>query len=230
LPEVEIVCLANSRKIGDRCVAGLRTDGQGWIRPVTDSTSGGLTYRNYTLDNGRPAELLDVIRLTLSTPKPEVFQPENWIVASDRWRFIRKLSHGEASRILASFRVVGPDLFGNQSDRIALTSLTVNPASASLALVEPRQLEWQVTTNINNRRQTRASFLLGGCQYSLVVTDSVWHAKLRDLSFDLGYYSNEQCGVRAQDRILLTVSLGQPLSGGDCYKLVAGVVVLEAEG
>jgi hypothetical protein len=50
LPTVEIVCLANSRKAGGRCIAGVRTDTGAWVRPVSSGREGTL----------RPA-LLDTI-------------------------------------------------------------------------------------------------------------------------------------------------------------------------
>ncbi len=33
MPQFGIICLANSRKNGGHCVAGLRMDGGGWLRP-----------------------------------------------------------------------------------------------------------------------------------------------------------------------------------------------------
>jgi hypothetical protein len=53
MPTVEIICLANSRKHSGRCVAGLRTDGQGWIRPVGPSDNGTLFPWHYTLGSAQ---------------------------------------------------------------------------------------------------------------------------------------------------------------------------------
>jgi len=36
MPSVDLICLANSHKWNFRCVAGLRVDGGGWVRPVSD--------------------------------------------------------------------------------------------------------------------------------------------------------------------------------------------------
>jgi hypothetical protein len=41
------MCLANSYKLNHRCIARLRTDGSGWIRPVAGNEHGELEYRHY---------------------------------------------------------------------------------------------------------------------------------------------------------------------------------------
>lgn len=48
---LDIICLANSRKHGGRCVAGLRTDGGGWLRPVGTLLDGTLYPPDYTMDD-----------------------------------------------------------------------------------------------------------------------------------------------------------------------------------
>ncbi len=57
---LDIICLANSRKLTGRCVAGLRTDGMGWVRPVSALPDGTLSMKDYTLDHGNEVELLDI--------------------------------------------------------------------------------------------------------------------------------------------------------------------------
>jgi hypothetical protein len=39
MAQVDLICLANSRKLGGRCVAGLRLDGSGWVRRVDSPQS-----------------------------------------------------------------------------------------------------------------------------------------------------------------------------------------------
>jgi hypothetical protein len=35
MPTFEMICLAKSSKRGGICIAGLKTDGSGWLRPVS---------------------------------------------------------------------------------------------------------------------------------------------------------------------------------------------------
>jgi hypothetical protein len=84
VPQVDIICLANSRKHGGHCVAGLRLDGGGWLRPVGVAADGVLWPDDYTLTNGSEARTLDVIRVGLRTPRPAIHQPENWVINGTR--------------------------------------------------------------------------------------------------------------------------------------------------
>ena len=219
-----MICLANSVKLGGRCVAGLRRDGAGWVRPVSSLPDGTLTSRHYLLDNRKPAGLLDVVRLSLNEPKPEVYQPENWVLEDTPWRLIGTLSTNQANTILCSALDNGPLLLGNASDRLSIDQLGDRPVSASLALIEPEDLSWEVTTNIKGHRQTRALFKFSGNWYCLAVTDPLWRVRLGGLA--LGTYSRNECQLTSSDKILFTVSLGKPMANGKCFKLVAGVIVL----
>lgn len=233
--KVRFICLANSRKHGGRCVAGIRTDGSGWIRPVSPKLDGSLTPRDYALNTGREAGLLDVIEATVSTARPEPHQPENWTINNTKWgfirtkwRFIETLNPSQASRELSAFLVSGPQLLGNLDDRVSYEFLKSNPASTSLALIEPSTISWLITDSFRGSRQTRARFQLGGQNYNLVITDPTWRARLSML--DQGVHPREAAGINRQDRVLFTISLAEPFDqnvpSGDCFKLVAGVMVL----
>jgi hypothetical protein len=63
LPDIELICLANSVKLGGRCVAGITRSTGDWIRPISTFSDGSLTSRNYVLNNGKPAALLDVVKI-----------------------------------------------------------------------------------------------------------------------------------------------------------------------
>jgi hypothetical protein len=69
MPSFEIVCLANSRKHGGRCVAGLRANGV-WVRPVSNYQDGTLYNQHYTLDSGAPIAVLDVVRMDVGQSRP----------------------------------------------------------------------------------------------------------------------------------------------------------------
>ena len=104
--------------------------------------------------------------------------------------------------------------------RTVYADLVKRPALASLALVRPEGLSWQVRQDgVTGKRRMRAVFRLAGAVYDLPVTDP---ARLKVLeSHAPGLYPDG--GVET----LLTVSLGEPYGrDGYCYKLVAAVIAL----
>src|SRR5262249_45899508 len=171
-------CLANSKKYQARCVAGLCTDGRGWVRPIGPNEHGTLEARHYTLDDGSEARVLDLLRIELECPRPEPHQPENWLVGPARWKLIARPVHKSQLGVLRDGIVAGPALLGSRSDRTPCAAFRSSAAGASLALVKPCDLEWLVTTSPRGKPQVRALFKLGGAPYSLSVTDPVWERKL----------------------------------------------------
>jgi hypothetical protein len=101
VPAVDLICLANSYKLSYRCIAGLRVDGGGWIRPVSEREHGELEYRHYRLPDGSEPEVLDVIRVGLSDPQPLPHQPENWRVDGSAWKLIERPASSEYSQVIA---------------------------------------------------------------------------------------------------------------------------------
>ncbi|HVC31522.1 MAG TPA: hypothetical protein VND24_10070, partial [Steroidobacteraceae bacterium] len=128
MPEIELICLANSRKLVGRCVAGLRTDGGGWVRPVRDSLDGMLFPQDYDLGDRQEAALLDVIRVPVSAPRPEFHQPENWLHTAGRWELVRRIPAALAGRLLAPALNPGPELLGDRHDRVPCELFLDRPA------------------------------------------------------------------------------------------------------
>ncbi len=228
MPYVEMVCLANSRKLNGRCVAGLKTDGQGWLRPVSDTVDGTLSQNDYALDGGGETEVLHVVRVPVLRPRPEPHQPENCVIDTSQWWKYSGLANKGFASLLAAHLSTSPYLFGSASDRIPFSQLQRSPASESLALIAPGDLEWSTGTNpFDGRHRTRALFVYRSTFYNLVVTDPVWEKRLIDIGYGSGRYESD---LAKDGRILLTISLGEPFRwDGCCYKLVAGVVEIPVE-
>jgi len=226
MPTVEILCLANSWKPGGRCVAGLKTDGTGWVRPVSAQPTGVLQSKHYTLAWGREAALLDVLKMRLSGPQPSSHHPEDWLVDAGRWKRGRPAPSQTALAFLDQCLTVGPDLLGDTHEKIAYSQLQRHPAAESLALVRPQALSWRIRRNpAGGRPKIRALFTLAGTAYNLPLTDPVYQRRLAGLAD-----SDHAWGHPGQEP-LLTISLGEPFGqNADCYKLVAGVVELVSSG
>jgi hypothetical protein len=226
MPVVELICLANSRKHAGRCVAGLRTDGKGWIRPIGPRQEGVLFDRHYTLRDGSVPGVLDVLRISLIGPRPEPHHPENWLINPARWQLVARPAAANHLAFIEPFIARGPDLLGSRTDREDFHSFLEAPAPASLVLVRPEQLAWRVVEKRDGARQARVQFMLGVAGYNLAVTDPIWEQRLGRLP--LGTHPATAAGLKPDDEVLLTVSLSEPFQDGLCYKLVAGVIVLPA--
>ena len=75
-----IVCLANSRKLHGRCVAGREwTDGRAgqWVRPVSDREHQDVSEYERQYEDGSDPRVLDIIDVPVLDPKPEIYQTEN---------------------------------------------------------------------------------------------------------------------------------------------------------
>lgn len=224
MPYVEMLCMANSRKHGGRCIAGLRTDGSGWVRPVADSEDGTLNSLHYRLEGGGEPEPLDIIRVPLKEPRPEKHQPENWVIDDGSWKYV-----GEAGPAIVPFLkrhlYAKTFLFGDSSDRCPCSRFETGQAEESLALIVPHDLTWRVVSSFRGNRQTRATFRYRGTNYDLGVTDLAWHKHLENEGYETG--ANIASTTAQDGRILLTVSLSEPAAwDGCCYKLVAGIIVI----
>jgi hypothetical protein len=229
MPTFEMLCLANSKKHGGRCVAGLRADGEGWIRPVSFEREGTLFDRHCTLDDGSLASVLDLIRIRFATPRPEPHHPENQLITHTGWQLVSRPAPPTMQALIQTQRVAGPELLGSRSDRIPAETFAASPAPASLALIAPDTLEWIIKTNRAGERRTRVAFTLGGAHSELALTDPLWEQRLASLT--PGAYPRQAAALQAEDAVLLTVSLSEPFQSDSaapacCYKLVAAVIVL----
>jgi len=224
------LCLANSRKEGGRCVAGIRLDDFSWFRPVSDNEHGELDPSHYILDDGNEASILDIIRMDFIDHQPEPHQPENWLIDDNyQWELIERIDKEKAHVLLDNLLTTDVFLFGNQNDCVPYSEIEDYELDRSLCLIEPSDIFWEITKSRHGRRQTRAKFTFNDFDYNLVVTDPEWESILRSLDF--GEYSHDNLlfgkakHPGSEDRILLTVSLGEPFNK-KCYKLVAGVICL----
>ena len=224
MPKIDMICLANSRKLQGRCVAGLRTDGEGWIRPVAAVPLGTLHPGHYMLQDVTQPLLMDVISVSYHGGQAEPHQPENWLIDSTGWRLVFRPAPAEYDAILRGSLETGPGLLGNESNRVDYATLAAMPGAASLALIVPEDLQWNVTTDFRGQRRTKARFKLAGAAYDLPITDPCWPSRLDHLP--LGVYPVAAANVAPDEYVMLTVSLGEPTPWDNCcYKVVAGVVV-----
>lgn len=237
MPTFEIICLANSFKHGGRCIAGFKTDGSGWIRPVSKKIDGTLYEEHYQLSDGGVPVLFSILRIECYKPNPQCHQPENWVVSEGTWEQVGMAKIEQLNQLLA-YEIhqasKGSALLGNCSDRWEWNGLQENPIAHSLCLIKPQNLMWKIlTSRYSDKRKVRAIFNLQDIQYDLGITDPEWIELINPLPD--GEYDSEDLINELEledfdpDKFLLTISLGEPfqppLEESDyCFKLVAAVI------
>jgi len=225
-----IICLANSRKEGGRCIAGKDVTNFNWIRPVGFTASGELQKKVIILyDNKLPQwlaklfmffrtnkpqpQLLDIIQISLEDKQEHSFQSENYLIAKQQiW-----LKHGTfATENLEKLCDSVPSLwfngyssFNGINDRIPI-ELVKQKITTSLLLIKVKELTILVDRELN-RLKVRAKFYYNNQQYNLIITDPKIESSYR---FKDGHKKHN---------VYLCISLGEPFED-ICYKLVAAII------
>jgi hypothetical protein len=217
-----IVCLANSRKYGERCVAGkeLLADGSagGWIRPVSSRENEEVSEQERYYADGSDPDVLDIIEVPLAGPKPNSYQQENWLlIASGRWRKAGRFTWDDLPKLAdreAPLWTNGFSSRGGENDQVPVDIVSGHDTSLRLVRVD----DLTVTVSEPSRPSANYPILRGrfthcNATYCFRITDPVSESG----SVDLGY-GEYRVGER-----YLTVSLGEPFEG-HAYKLIAAII------
>ncbi|HEX5505363.1 MAG TPA: hypothetical protein VFW96_22285, partial [Thermomicrobiales bacterium] len=94
----QIICLANSWKHGERCIAGIDQRTGRWIRPVTDLDDGRVPRDTRFIGGAEPA-LLDIVLIPLADSGPhDDFERENRSILPGRWRRLGRVRPADVCR------------------------------------------------------------------------------------------------------------------------------------
>lgn len=224
----QIVCLANSRKLSGRCIAGKEwSDGvhSRWIRPVSDREGEEVSEYERQYEDGSDPRLLDIIKIPLLEPKPKLHQRENWLLDPNfywekngylRWRDLAQLT--DPAKPLW---INGQHTSNGKNDRIP--RLLASELDCSLRLVQIDGLTLSVfkpgEAFGNPKRRVQGRFYHDGIEYHLWVTDPVYE---RD------YLARSDGKYRIDEKIFLTVSLGESFRD-NYHKLIAAVIPCNEE-
>ncbi len=217
-----IVCLANSRKLNGRCVAGRElVDGApaGWIRPVSDREHQEVSEYERQYNDGSDPRVLDVLDIPLLSWKPGTYQQENWLLDSEYyWTKVGTISWDD----LGSFATTAGALWANghhtyhgRNDEIAETRADLLDSSLTLVHVGGLRLKVFAPGKAfgNSKRRVQAAFEHDGMKYRLWVTDPVYERT----------YLAQPDGDHRLGECYLTISLGEPYNNA-CHKLVAAII------
>jgi putative nucleic acid modification protein with dual OB domain len=223
MPTGEMIVLANSRKMGGRCVAGISLETGKWVRPVSSRSEGELSPGDCAVE-GRPPRPLDVVRFPYRHRLKDPAQPENVLIDDGGWELASMVKPGEAHDLLGQYLVPGPALLGGTEKGVA-DAVAQKGLDASLCLVEPGSIEFVSEPPFapGSRRRARAVFDLDGQWYDLGITDSLVAPRLK--SAEYGRYSALDLDFSDPAHTLLTVSMTEPLNKTR-WKLAAAVHLL----
>jgi hypothetical protein len=212
----KIICLANSKKYGDRCVAGIevkeneesfeivQNKGRAkWIRPVSHSG-----YGEIPTIIAQNIKLLDVIELEIKEYCPSGYQSENAYFGGSSVKHVSsiKLSSTNLNQLTSECSL----LFGNRGKAVSVD--VIDELSYSLLLIKAESFEPYIKQDNN---QLRMQFMYKKTQYDFPITDIQFERLFR----------NNQNLLAEVSHLYLTISLAVEYNGWHT-KLIAGVIYI----
>lgn len=223
-----IVCLANSRKLAGRCIAGREWRGQcagDWLRPISDRMHGEVSEYERQYEDGSDPRVLDIVEIPLLRHLPKGFQAENWLLDPE-WYWVKKgqFPQEELERLTDPVEPLwfdGDSTYHGHNDRVREAQL--EPLGNSLRLIAVERLGLEVFSPGeafgNSKRRVQGRFRHAGRDYRLWVTDPLYER--RYLGKLNGSYEVGPCH--------LTISLGEEFEGA-AYKLIAAIIEADCGG
>jgi hypothetical protein len=205
-----LIILANSRKMRNRCIAGIDSQTGEWLRPCCGTGVEGVPW-NVRQVAGVEPQLLDIIEIPLAADGPHRdIQPENRQLLEGAWK---KLGTATIDQVAGYCQKSGFVLH-NKDRWIHDFALRDVPESKRRSLCLVRVQTAFSTEGTYRGKRVNARFTHDQVEYSMPVTDSAFERRFP------AYGTADAKG-------LLTVSLGSPFErDGCCYKFVAGVILL----
>lgn len=212
------ICLANSRKYSERCIAGivvikgkngynLQKDKEGklqWIRPVSDAEQGQVAT-----DLVENIALFDIVEINTLRAVPHGYQCENLLFDKSSIRWVRSISVNKKSLDLMADNEQS-FLFGNPDSRVSMEE--IEEVNHSITFVKVENVEFFIKAPYYDR-QLRVAFTFNDIEYDLPVTDLDFNNK----------FEADNAILENAEHIYFSVSLGVAYRDYH-YKIVAGVL------
>jgi hypothetical protein len=232
-----IVCLAYSRKLGGRCLAGKEIVNdqfsQNWIRPISEIDTGELHKADIRLCEKHwpkwfcvliiwfmrhkpQPNVLDVIKIPLLQAKASAYQTENYLIRPGKsWIKQGCVSTKQLPQLcdaVSSLWRNGYHSFKGLNDRMPL-EFVQKRVRHSLLLIKPDRLSLSVEKR-GFQLKIRSQFNFNRQQYNLVVTDP---------KIEYFYHFKPEGKYQIGSEVYVCISLSEPFEGY-CYKLVAAII------
>ncbi|MCT7984222.1 hypothetical protein NG796_13045 [Laspinema sp. A4] len=225
-----IICLANSWKHQERCIAGIDYDTGRWIRPVCDDSlnpKDGRVPRFVRLVQGREPELLDILEIRLDDTGPNFgFECENLSILPGQWNCLGKANITDIPRECLNFEYI----LHNSRKYVNPSDLKKLPLDQRRTLQLVKTNKFSIHRDPNDKGQTKWKGTIetaNGCKLEKApITDPEFVHKLNSR-----YPPSPNCLITVPN-CLVTVSLGMPWAPPNwegeppCWKLIAGVIEL----
>ena len=219
-PVERIVCLANSRKVLGRCIAGKRPQDGSWCRPISDRPGHELSEFDRRYDDGRTAAVLDIIEIPCLEPRPHEHQSENVLIDNRYyWTWHGCATWSEVCELVdhgADLWANGFSTVYNRNDRVPAALLS--SASGSLRLIELDEVILHSGAKApeygNMKRVVRAHFEYQGDEYRMNLSDPV--AERHFLKSGDGEYSLKS--------VIASISLAELHTDDYAYKVMASII------
>ncbi|MEO5331781.1 MAG: hypothetical protein H7839_07130 [Magnetococcus sp. YQC-5] len=213
-----IVCFANSRKIGGYCVAGKESiPGMPWVRPISHRPTHELSENELTCHNECIPQPLDRIEISFCKPFPLYHQPENHLIDPGvQWVHQGRIRWGEIEKWLDTPQTLwslGESSTTKLNDRLSM------PFGKSLYLVgvdEITLLTGPKSPYPDAKWAVRGQFIWNKNNYMLDVTDP----------FIEYHYHKMPNGYYIINNPVLCISLSD-LWNGFYYKLISAILFEE---
>ncbi|MDE0497696.1 MAG: hypothetical protein OXH86_10110 [Acidimicrobiaceae bacterium] len=219
---MRIVCLANSRKLTGRCIAGRIWDGSTageWIRPVSDRAEREVSEYERQYEDGSDPQPLDIVEIPILEALPDTYQAENWLLDPEYyWEKKGVMEHATLRNLVeptSPLWIDGHSTYNGENDYVPLSEAEMLQDSLRFVSVSEVNLKVFAPGKAfgNSKRRVQGQFRYAGATYSLWVTDPNQERKW--LAQANGEYAIGEC--------YLTISLGEPYEGR-VYKLIAAII------
>ncbi|NMG08187.1 hypothetical protein [Brasilonema sp. UFV-L1] len=207
----KIICLANSQKHNERCIAGIEISTGKWIRPVSYLDDGRIP-RNVRLVNGEEPKLLDILEIPLAETSPG-YECENRLISPGKWKCIGKASVNDLVKYCEDEMI-----YSQWLNSVPFSFLQELPS-------EDRRTLQLIKTSILKISKYEDT---GKWEASVPIANGqIMKAKITDLAV----IDKLNKGVNLSHDCLMTISFAQPWRRSPsekfaCWKLVAAIVEL----
>lgn len=214
-----ILCLANSHKYNERCIAGVEMINKGgdkfylnkseekikWFRPISFSQHGEISS-----EIAEQMKILDIFEIEIIKECPMGYQSENVIIDEKSFKFIKSVVP-EKEKLDGIISEKMSYIFLNQEKSISKD--TIHLVGNSLVFICPETFRFIKVSNKYVKNQLRTEFLFNHLEYNLPITDVEF----------LERFKKNPDFIHELKSIYFTISLGLEFNGWH-YKLVAGVI------
>lgn len=216
-----IICLANSLKYGDRCIAGIDPTIRQWVRPWSDLADGRITLEMRLIDDQEPA-LLDILEIPLAETGPLTwnFESENRSLLPGAWQRVSRAQPADVLPYCGEYA----HILHNDEKFVTVSFLK------SLPVAERRTLQLVYAKAVSVRSKAKPQ---GGRSWKGTLTTPTGQQITDAIITDPAFIDRLETDDLPQNPCLVTVSLSLPYrpaagwEGDDpCWKLISGVIEL----